>query len=65
MLVLSRRQGEEIIIDGRITVVISQLKGGRVRVAIEAPPEVSILRGELQARREEVSECEPSLALAR
>ncbi|MEO8498826.1 MAG: carbon storage regulator, partial [Planctomycetota bacterium] len=48
MLVLSRRQGEEIIIDGRITVVITQLKGGRVRVAIDAPPEVSILRGELR-----------------
>jgi len=55
MLVLSRRQGEKIVIDGRITVVVSQLKGGRVRIAIEAPPEVSILRGELQARRDEGS----------
>jgi len=51
--VLSRRQGEKIVIDGRITVVVSQLKGGRVRIAIEAPPEVSILRGELQSRRDE------------
>lgn len=63
MLVLSRRQGEEIIIDGRITVVISQLTGGRVRVAIDAPLEVSILRGELQSRREEELAGEPKLAL--
>jgi carbon storage regulator len=55
MLVLSRRRGEKIVIDGRITVVVSQLKGGRVRIAIEAPPEVSILRGELQSRRDEES----------
>ena len=55
MLVLSRRQGEKIVIDGRITVVVSQLKGGRVRIAIEAPPEISILRGELQSRRDEES----------
>jgi len=55
MLVLSRRQGEKIVIDGCITVVVSQLKGGRVRIAIEAPPEVSILRGELQSRRDEES----------
>ena len=56
MLVLSRRQGEKIVIDGRITVVVSQLKGGRVRVAIDAPPEVSILRGELQPRCDEESQ---------
>ncbi|MBI2480979.1 MAG: carbon storage regulator [Planctomycetia bacterium] len=60
MLVLSRRQGEKIVIDGRITVVVSQLKGGRVRIAIEAPPEVSILRGELQSRRDE----EPRIVLS-
>ena len=64
MLVLSRRQGEEIIIDGRITVVISELKGGRVRVAIKAPPEVSILRGELEARITQSSQHEPRLTLA-
>ncbi len=47
MLVLTRRQGESIRIgsDVRITIVASS--GGQVRLAIDAPTEVSILREEL------------------
>jgi carbon storage regulator len=47
MLVLSRKNRETIVIDGRITVKVLQIKGGAIRLGIEAPPEMSIRRGEL------------------
>lgn len=46
MLVLSRKQNESIFIDGRITVTVSEIRGGRVRLAVEAPREVRIERTE-------------------
>jgi len=48
MLILSRRENERIVIDGRITITILRAKGGGVRVGIEAPPEVPIVRDELR-----------------
>lgn len=48
MLVLSRKQSESIVIGDRITVTILRLKGNTVRVGIEAPDDVPILRGELE-----------------
>ncbi len=47
MLVLSRKAGEEIHIGADTVVVIQSVKGNRVRVAIEAPSQTKILRGEL------------------
>ena len=47
MLVLQRRRGEEILIDGCIRIKILSTKGNSVRIGIEAPDDVSILRGEL------------------
>lgn len=47
MLVLSRKEQERIHIGDNITLTIGRIKGGRVRLCIEAPPEVLILRGEL------------------
>ncbi|MCC9605414.1 carbon storage regulator [Blastopirellula sp. JC732] len=49
MLVLTRKPGETIRIGDDIVITISQLKGGRVRVGIDAPPEMGIRRGELAA----------------
>lgn len=50
MLVLSRRPGESIIIGegkGRIRVTVVEVSGDRVKLGIEAPQEVVILRQEL------------------
>jgi len=47
MLVLSRRLGERIVIDGGIVVTVVQLKTSQVRIAIEAPPHVGIYREEI------------------
>jgi carbon storage regulator len=50
MLVLSRKTDESIVIDGRIEVTVVQIEGGRVRLGITAPREVSIRRSELPPR---------------
>jgi carbon storage regulator CsrA len=48
MLVLSRRLNEQIVLPGLgITVQLVAIEHGRVRLGIEAPPEVRILREEL------------------
>jgi len=49
MLVLSRRPGESIQISDDITVTVSQVRGGRVRLSINAPADVRILRKEIAA----------------
>jgi len=47
MLVLSRRNSEEIVIDDRIRVKVLGTNGSRVRLGIEAPDEVPVHRGEV------------------
>jgi carbon storage regulator len=48
MLVLSRKVGESILISESIRVTVVQpAKNGRIRLGIDAPPEVSVLREEL------------------
>ena len=47
MLVLSRRKGEAIQIADDIFVTVSEVKGGRVRLSIDAPKSVRILRQEI------------------
>ena len=47
MLVLSRKIGESIHIAGEIKVTVTEVRGGRVRLSIEAPSSVRILRKEI------------------
>jgi carbon storage regulator len=47
MLVLSRKVGEKIIINGSIEVSVVALERGKVRLGISAPPEVSVHRKEV------------------
>ena len=47
MLVLNRKSDQEIVLGGNIRVKVLSVKGNTVRLGIEAPGEVSILRGEL------------------
>lgn len=47
MLVLSRKASQSIVIGGRITVTVVAIRGGQVRLGIEAPDEVRVLRQEL------------------
>ena len=47
MLVLSRKISESIQIGNDITITVTQIAGGEVKLGIEAPSHVRILRGEL------------------
>lgn len=53
MLILGRRVGESIVIDGGVTVVVLACDRGGVRLGVQAPPSVSVLRGELVRQVEE------------
>ncbi|MHC5541583.1 carbon storage regulator CsrA [Singulisphaera rosea] len=48
MLVLSRKLNEKIIIDGNITVTVLGIRGNQIRLGIEAPSSVGIVREELR-----------------
>ena len=47
MLVLTRKMNEQIQIGDNITVSILRIKGNAVRVGIQAPRQVRVVRGEL------------------
>ena len=46
MLILQRKEGESVLIGDEITVSVVSVDSGRVRLAIDAPRSVSILRSE-------------------
>ena len=50
MLVLTRKPGESIHIGNNIVLTVLSLKSNQVRVGIQAPPDVRILRQELAER---------------
>ena len=47
MLILSRKSGESIVIDGRIKVTVVRVEGETVKVGIEAPAQVPVHRQEV------------------
>lgn len=47
MLALTRRIGEQIIINDNIVITVVDIKGENIRLAIEAPREIKIYRGEI------------------
>lgn len=47
MLVLSRKPGERLMIGDDVVLVINKIAGNRVTIAIEAPRDVRVVRGEL------------------
>lgn len=53
MLVLSRARGEQIVIDGNITVTVLEIRGDKVRLGFDGPAEVPIHRQEVHQRLEQ------------
>lgn len=47
MLVLTRKQGEKILIGDNVTVTVLAVHGNHIRLGFEAPMQVNIKRGEL------------------
>jgi carbon storage regulator len=63
MLVLSRKIGNRIVIAGNIEIVVLQIRGNKVRLGVNAPRDVSIVRcdarkqnGEIDAGRHRLSQ---------
>lgn len=48
MLCLSRKLNETIVIDGYITITVIDIRGDKIRLGIDAPPEIPVHRGEVQ-----------------
>ena len=59
MLVLSRKSGERILIGDQITVTVVKIGHGGVRIGVDAPPELAVVREELA---EEMDRAEKALA---
>jgi carbon storage regulator len=47
MLVLSRKLGQSLLIDHRIRVMVCEIVGDKVRVGVDAPRDVLVLRSEI------------------
>jgi len=49
MLVLSRKQDQEIVIGDNIRITVLKTRGNVVRLGIEAPRDIKVVRGELES----------------
>src|SRR5262249_37713719 len=63
MLVLTRKPGDKVLVGEHLTITVVAVHRGRVRLALDAPHHLSILRAELTARRRRVRESDPELAV--
>ena len=63
MLVLTRKSGEEIVIDGNIRVRVLKVQGSRVRIGIETPAGLRVMRSELRPSPEETQNAEYEWAM--
>ena len=57
MLVLTRRPGESIMVGKDIVITVIEIKGGQVRIGIDAPRDVQVHREEVyeQVRQENIA----------
>lgn len=65
MLILTRREGDAIYIDGGVRIVVLSVDRKGVRLGIEAPADVRILRGEIVAAVESATKSAASGESAR
>jgi carbon storage regulator len=61
VLVLTRRIGESLMIGSRVTVTVVAVKGGQIRIGVNAPKSIPVHRVELyeRIRREQRTLGEP------
>ena len=62
MLVLSRKVGERILIGDKIRVTVVRITGGGVRIGVEAPSDMTVIRQELKDQFDRRVEDAESLA---
>ncbi|MCA9230864.1 MAG: carbon storage regulator [Planctomycetales bacterium] len=56
MLVVSRKVGQRILIGDKITVTVVKVGSGGIRLGIEAPPEMPVIREELAEKLREAEQ---------
>lgn len=64
MLVMTRRAGQTIVIDGGICVTVLETRCDRVRLGVTAPPSVRVDRSEVHDLRPVLVPASPTSALA-
>ncbi len=52
MLILSRKVGQSIVINGNVIVKVVRMDGDQIKLGIEAPKEISVHREEIQRQRD-------------
>jgi carbon storage regulator len=52
MLVVTRKPGQSITVDGQAVITLVEMRAGTVRIGVEAPPTTKVLRTELLEREE-------------
>ncbi len=52
MLILTRRQGESIIVGDNVRITVISVKGNQVRIGVEAPKTVSVQREEIAVKKD-------------
>lgn len=63
MLVLSRKVGERILIGENISVTVVRIAGGGVRLGVEAPADMAVIRQELKDRLDAEQAAVPHIPL--
>lgn len=59
MLILQRKEGQSVAIGDQIVVTVQEIGQGRVRLSVDAPRDIAVLRTELiEARQENHSAAE-------
>ena len=64
MLVLSRKSTERIQIGDNVVVTVLEIRGSKVRIGIDAPKEIHVLRSELKEVLPSGPSDVPDLAIA-
>jgi carbon storage regulator len=50
MLILTRREGESVLIGDEVTITVLRVKGNQVRLGVNAPKNIAVQREEISER---------------
>ena len=53
MLILTRKAGETILIGENISITVVEIRGRQVRLGIDAPADILVLRGEMKLHEQD------------